>query len=57
MAPAKPPRKQESRYVEMVWSEVRLVHVVDATDNAHYGVYSSKTKPLVGAALENKVGI
>ncbi len=29
----------------------------DETDQAPYGVYYSKTKPLVKAALENKVGI
>ncbi len=49
--------RQESRYLEMVWSKVSLIHAVDETSTAPYGVYYSKTKPLVGAALENKVGI
>lgn len=49
--------RQESRYLEMMWNKVSLVHAVDETDKAPYGVYYSKTKPLVGAALKNKVGI
>jgi hypothetical protein len=49
--------RQESRYLEMMWGKVSLIHAVDETDKAPYGVYYSKTKPLVGAALENKVGI
>lgn len=49
--------RHESRYLEMLWSKVSLIHAVDETDKAPYGVYYSKTKPLVGAALENKVGI
>lgn len=49
--------RQESRYLDMMWAKVSLIHAVDETDKAPYGVYYSKTKPLVGAALENKVGI
>ena len=49
--------RQESRFLEMVWDKVSLIHAVDETDKAPYGVYYSKTKPLVGAALKNKVGI
>ena len=49
--------RQESRFLELVWSKVSLIHAVDETDTAPYGVYYSKTKPLVGAALKNKVGI
>ena len=49
--------RQESRFLEMVWSKVSLIHAVDETDTAPYGVYYSKTKPLIGAALKNKVGI
>ena len=49
--------RQESRFLEMVWSKVSLIHAVDETSAAPYGVYYSKTKPLVGAALKNKVGI
>ena len=39
--------RQESRFLEMVWSKVSLVHAVDETDKAPYGVYYSKTKPLI----------
>ena len=43
--------RQESRYLEMMWGKVSLIHAVDETDQAPYGVYYSKTKPLVGAAF------
>jgi len=49
--------RQESRFLDMMWGKVSLIHAVDETDTAPYGVYYSKTKPLVGAALKNKVGI
>jgi hypothetical protein len=49
--------RQESRFLEMMWGKVSLIHAVDETDKAPYGVYYSKTKPLVGAALKNEVGI
>ena len=49
--------RQESRFLEMMWGKVSLIHAVDETDKAPYGVYYSKTKPLTGAALRNEVGI
>lgn len=49
--------RQESRFLEMMWGKVSLIHAVDETDKAPYGVYYSKTKPLTGAALKNEVGI
>jgi hypothetical protein len=36
----------ESRYIELVWSKVGVVHAVDETDVAPYGVYYTKKKPL-----------
>jgi hypothetical protein len=38
--------RQESRYLDSVWSKVGLVHAVDETDVAPYGVYYTKKKPL-----------
>lgn len=38
--------RQESRYIEMLWPKVGLVHAVDETDRAAYGVYYTKKKPL-----------
>ena len=38
--------RQESRYIELVWPKVGLVHAVDETDMAPYGVYYTKKKPL-----------
>ena len=36
----------ESRFAELVWSRVSLLHAVDETDEAPYGRYYSKKKPL-----------
>lgn len=36
----------ESRYIEMLWPQVGLVHAVDETAVAPYGVYYTKKKPL-----------
>lgn len=36
----------ESRYIEMLWPQVGLVHAVDETEVAPYGVYYTKKKPL-----------
>jgi hypothetical protein len=47
--------RNESRYVELIWPQVGLVHAVDEIDQAAYGVYYTKKKPLVvsdAAALE-----
>lgn len=38
----------ESRFAEMIWPKVGVVHAVDETTSAQYGVYYTKKKPLVG---------
>lgn len=38
--------REESRYIEMLWPQVGVVHAVDETDKAPYGVYYTKKKPL-----------
>lgn len=40
----------ESRYIELMWPKVSLVHAVDETAQARYGAYYTKKKPLVRAA-------
>lgn len=36
----------ESRYIELLWPQVGLVHAVDETAAVSYGVYYTKKKPL-----------
>lgn len=36
----------ESRYIDMLWPQVGVVHAVDETAAAPYGVYYTKKKPL-----------
>jgi hypothetical protein len=36
----------ESRYIELLWPKVGVIHAVDETDAAPYGVYYTKKKPL-----------
>lgn len=36
----------ESRYIDLLWPKVGLVHAVDEIDAAPYGVYYTKKKPL-----------
>ncbi len=36
----------ERRFVDLLWSQAGLIHAVDETDAAPYGVYYSKKKPL-----------
>jgi len=38
--------RHESRYIELLWPKVGLVHAVDETATAPYGVYYTKKKPL-----------
>lgn len=38
--------RRESRYLDLVWPKVGLVHAVDETDVAPYGAYYTKKKPL-----------
>jgi len=49
--------RREDRYVELLWPAFRLVHDLDDTRQARYGVYYSQKKPLSLAALENVPGI
>lgn len=37
----------ESRFAQLIWPKVGLVHAVDETDNADYGRYYTRKKPLV----------
>jgi len=37
----------ESRYLELLWPQVALVHAVDQTAQTAYGVYYTQKKPLV----------
>ena len=48
---------KEDRYVELLWPAFRLVHDLDDTRAARYGVYYSQKKPLTLAALEGLSGI
>mgnify|MGYP000986520845 CR=1 FL=1 len=38
--------RQESRYLELLWPQVGLVHAVDETDKAVYGTCYTKKRPL-----------
>jgi hypothetical protein len=49
--------RREDRYVELLWSKFRLVHDLDDTRDARYGVYYTQKKPLKSAALEGLPGI
>ena len=48
--------RREDRYLQYVWPMVRLVHDVDDTHTAQYGVYYTQKKPLTLAALEGLPG-
>jgi hypothetical protein len=39
--------RQESRFLELLWPQVGLVHAVDDTRRAAYGEYYTRRKPLV----------
>ena len=49
--------RREDRYVELLGPAFRLVHDLDDTRQARYGVYYSQKKPLTLAALEDLPGI
>jgi len=49
--------RREDRFVALLWPAVRLVHDVDDTREAAYGVYYTKRKSLRAAALEGLPGI
>ena len=38
--------RDESRYAELIWPKVGVIHAVDETDTAPYGTYYTKKKPL-----------
>ena len=44
----------EDRYLEFVWSRVSLVHDIDDTSTAKYGVYYTQKNPLTVAKLTKK---
>jgi hypothetical protein len=41
----------------MLWSRFSLVHALDDTRQARYGVYYTKKKPLTVAAIKDPPGI
>lgn len=49
--------RHEERFVALLWPLVSLVHDVDDTREARYGVYYTKKKPLTLAAIKDLPGI
>ena len=49
--------RREERFVTLLWSRFSLVHDLDDTRQARYGVYYTKKKPLTLAAIEGLPGI
>jgi hypothetical protein len=49
--------RREERFVTLLWPLVSLVHDVDDTREARYGVYYTKKKPLTLAAIQDLPGI
>lgn len=49
--------RHEERFVALLWALVSLVHDVDGTREARYGVYYTKKKPLTLAAIKDLPGI
>ncbi len=49
--------RREDRYVELLWPAFRLVHDLDDTRQARYGIYYSQKKPLTLAAIQDLPGI
>ena len=47
----------ELRYIELLWDSVSVIHDVDDTRQARYGVYYTRKKPLSPAALQKRPGI
>jgi len=47
----------ELRYIEMLWNSVSVIHDVDDTRQADYGVYYTKKRPLSPATLQERPGI
>ena len=49
--------RREERFLTLLWPSFRLVHDLDDTRQARYGVYYTKKRPLTLAALESLPGI
>ena len=49
--------RREERFVTLLWSRFSLVHDLDDTRQARYGVYYTKKKPLTLAAIKDSPGI
>jgi hypothetical protein len=49
--------RREDRFLNYLWPAFRLVHDLDDTRQAQYGVYYTQKKPLILAALEKLPGI
>lgn len=49
--------RHDERYVTLLWPSFSLVHDLDDTRQARYGVYYTKRKPLTLAAIEGSPGI
>ena len=49
--------RHEERFVTLLWPRFSLVHDLDDTRQAHYGVYYTKKKPLGLAAIRELPGI
>ena len=49
--------RREERYVSLLWPRFSLVHDLDDTRQARYGVYYTKKKPLTLAAIQDLPGI
>lgn len=44
--------RREERYLQYIWPKVHLVHDIDDTRLAEYGVYYTQKKPLALAAIK-----
>ncbi|MBN2391984.1 MAG: DUF3800 domain-containing protein [Anaerolineae bacterium] len=47
----------EGRYIELLWDSVSVIHDMDDTRKAGYGIYYTRKKPLSPAALQDRPGI
>ena len=47
--------RKEDRYLEYVWPSIRLIHDLDDTREAPYGIYYTQKRPLTLAALDNNM--
>jgi hypothetical protein len=49
--------RREDRFLGLIWPQCSLIHDVDDTRQARYGVYYTQKRPLTMAALEETSGI